>query len=54
MIGGFNVIQGPAAIRVGRYWLGVASGNRPAKNLRRTPERAIKDAVAIEGQERKP
>lgn len=47
-----NVIKGPAAIgQVGhqmKYWVGVASGNRYCRHLRRTPERAIEDAEKIE------
>lgn len=39
-----NVIQGPAAIAVGRYWIGVASGNRYCEKRRRTPEKALEDA----------
>lgn len=46
------VIKGPAAIgQVGyqlRYWVGVASGNRYCKYLRRTPEKAIEDATRLE------
>jgi len=42
------VEQGPAALRVGKYWVGVASGNRYARKLRRTPEAAMKDAAKME------
>jgi hypothetical protein len=43
-----NVIKGPAAIRIGKYWKGCASGNIWATKLRITPERAIEDAQIIE------
>lgn len=41
----FFVHVGPVAIREGRYWRGYMSGNRACAKLRRTPERAIRDAV---------
>ena len=43
-----DVIKGPAAIAVGKYWVGRASGNRFCKKRRRKPESAIKDAQRIE------
>ena len=41
---------GPAAIRVHGGWVGVASGNRRAGRVRRTPERALRDAQKIEAK----
>ncbi len=43
-IGSFFVHSGYAAIRVGKYWVGCASGNRSTDRLRMTPEKAIEDA----------
>jgi hypothetical protein len=43
-----NVLQGPCALALGRYWIGIASGNRYAKKRRRTPERALEDAWRME------
>ena len=43
-----NVIIGPVALRSGRYWIGVASGNRYCTSLRRTAERALSDARVLE------
>jgi hypothetical protein len=39
-----DVISGLCAVKVGRYWQGCASGNRWAKERRRTVEAALKDA----------
>lgn len=44
----FRVIIGPAAIHVGRYWVGVASGNYYAKQRRRTWQAAMADARKLE------
>jgi hypothetical protein len=43
-----NVIKGPAAVAVGKYWVGVATGNRYCKKLRRTVEKALEDAEKLE------
>lgn len=43
-----DVIIGHVALRSGRYWVGVASGNRYCTRLRRTPERALADAQRLE------
>jgi hypothetical protein len=43
-----NVIKGYAAIAVGKYWVGVASGNQYCKKLRRTSDRALSDAAKKE------
>lgn len=39
---------GPVAIRPGKYWIGVASGNRFCTKQRRTASRAIEDARKME------
>jgi len=39
---------GPAAIAVGRFWIGVASGNRHCSRLRRSSEQALRDAQKLE------
>ncbi len=43
-----TVINGPAALRVGRYWVGVASGNKYATRKRRTVAKALADARTLE------
>jgi len=45
---GWRIIEGPCAIRVGKYWVGVASGNRRSCNYRRTVEKALEDAKKLE------
>lgn len=40
----FYVHSGHAAVRVGRYWIGYASGNRTTFQRRRTAEHALADA----------
>jgi hypothetical protein len=44
----FYVHKGPAAIRVGKYWRGYASGNAACTALRTRPEAAIRDARKLE------
>jgi len=44
----FYVEKGPVAIRVGKFWLGYASGNRSSKKLRRTARKALEDATKLE------
>lgn len=39
-----RVEVGYCALKVGRYWVGVAWGNRWARKHRRTAERALRDA----------
>lgn len=43
-----DIVKGPAAIKVGKYWVGVASGNQWCKKRRRKPDKAIKDAKKLE------
>ena len=43
-----DVQRGPVAVRIGRYWIGVASGNIYSQKKRRDPDRAISDAMRLE------
>ena len=43
-----RVDKGPAAIRIGRYWMGCATGTRWTMKFRTTPERALEDAKRLE------
>ncbi len=43
-----DVIRGPVAFRIGKYWVGVASGNRYTRQHRKTAQRALADAAKLE------
>ena len=45
--GGVDIITGPVALKLNSGWVGVASGNRYSEKTRRTPEKAIQDAIKI-------
>jgi hypothetical protein len=45
--GSVNVITGPIALKLNSGWVGVASGNRYSEKTRRTPGKAIQDAIKI-------
>jgi hypothetical protein len=46
--GSVNVITGPVALKLNSGWVGVASGNRYSKKTRRTPEKAVQDAIKLD------
>lgn len=46
-----NVIIGPVAVRIGRYWVGVASGNRYSAKRRLSWKTALADAEKMELKE---
>lgn len=45
------MIKGPAAVAYGKYWVGVASGDRYCKKHRRTLEKALEDAEKKERED---
>ena len=47
-----DVIVGPCALRIGKYWVGVASGNKYCSKQRRTKQKALDDAEKIERDKR--
>ena len=41
-----EILKGYAAIKIGKYWVGVVAGNKYCQN-RRTSEKALEDAKKV-------
>jgi hypothetical protein len=46
--GGVDIITGPISLKLNSGWVGVASGNQYSEKTRRTPEKAIQDAIKLD------